>query len=175
MVPREKEEKEREREGEREKRTRFPLDFFATRRTNRAASSFFLFFSPVAFGRLEESSFIARSLGHYRDYDYLNLFLLPVESRAAFERQALLFDYLNIERTRTDGNRFVGPNGDYTANQPLPRPTSLSLSPSSSIRSSFLPPSPSFSPPLFLSFPLSLKSISRYLPINSLESLAIHR
>lgn len=123
VVPREKGGKERERE----KRTRFPLDFFATRRTNRAASSFFLFFSPVAFGRLEESSFIARSLGHYRDYDYLNLFLLPVESRAAFERQALLFDYLNIERTRTDGNRFVGPNGDYTANQPLPRPSSLFL------------------------------------------------
>lgn len=49
---------------------------------------------------------LPRSSGHYRDYDYLNLFLLPLESRAAFERQGpivRLFEY----RTYADGRESI--------------------------------------------------------------------
>lgn len=50
--------------------------------------------------------------------------LLPIAKGCAEKEGRLiggtvvLFDYLNIERAR-GRNRFVGPNGDYTANQPL--------------------------------------------------------
>jgi len=59
-----------------------------------------------------------------------SFYIAAVELREALRRQGPLSDYLNIERTRTDGNRFVRPNGDYTANLPLERPCPPSSPPS---------------------------------------------